>query len=120
MDISDKRRVEREHNEGIPRHEWEPFAAIIDGALEQGLTLAAIASTYDLPRHDLMVWHSRRQRTRIQIRNNALRPSNGPSRATIAMRLHRGMSAHEAVSRPAMTPHQRAQRAALSRWERQW
>jgi hypothetical protein len=116
-----RQRIEEEHNEGVPRREWERMEQIVDGMIQQGATLKEVADCYEVTHGELIAWQRKRgqsgaSRIKAQIRLSGIRPHNRLTRQAIQMRMRRGMSEIDAMSRPPMTPSQRASRAAMSRW----
>ena len=100
-------RIEADHNAGIPRAEWEPMEAIIKGALELNPPLV-VARAYAVPLADMAAF-VRPAKMRASVRR--------PSRSAVAMRVRRGMDMATALASPPCDKHDRAQRAAVARWE---
>lgn len=110
-----REQIEADHNEGIPRHEWESMEAILDGFLVESTTKQA-AEAYEVPHKVLVKWLQERGRlpkpAKMRIR------ARGIKQSTYKVRIHRGMTPEQAATQPPMTPKMRARKAAYARWDR--
>lgn len=103
-------RIEADHNNGIPRREWERMEQIIDGFLRDN-DLQTCADAYGVSVGDLDKWIARRKAPKPKLRMSIQLP-----RTVVAMRIHRGWDAIEAETAPVMSRQQRARAAAFARW----
>lgn len=111
-------RIEKEHNAGIPFNEWETLEEILEGFMEFNRPCDC-AKAYEIPASVLSSWiRMRANRKRKPAKMRAIIRVSRSSADAVSKRICRGMSAIEATQTPIMTPHQRAVKAALSRWGR--
>jgi hypothetical protein len=112
-----RRRIEADHNEGIPPDEWETLEEILDDFLHCN-TIRDAANAYEVPQSVIRKWLRQRgvlpPKPQVRVRSNGIKPS------TYAVRVHRGMDRETAATLPAMTTEERARTAAKVRWDRRY
>lgn len=105
-----RNKIENDHNTGIPFDQWESMEEIIDGFLDEWVSIRLCAKAYDVPEIELREW----LKVRGKLKSKKIKANLNIN--TIRSRLSRGMTLTDVLATPLFTPQQRAQKAALARW----